>query len=125
MTAAASPALRRRWHRRSQAFPRHVALAVEAGPERWRARCWNGGQLVPANGAVLTRLGDEMGVKGSYACHPPGWSRRDDEAMAAPRGGIHLAGEHTAAEFCGRLQGALRSGARAASEVLAHGRGRG
>ena len=44
---------------------------------------------------------------------------RDDEEVAAPYGRIHLAGEHTAAEFCGTMEGALRSGARAAPEVLA------
>ena len=39
-----------------------------------------------------------------------------------PAAAIHLAGEHTAAEFCGTMEGALRSGARAASEVLAEAR---
>ena len=68
---------------------------------------------------MLTRWGDEPYSPGSYACHPPGWSQRDDEEVAAPYGRIHLAGEHTAAEFCGTLEGALRSGARAAAEVLA------
>ena len=42
-----------------------------------------------------------------------------------PAGRIHLAGEHTAAEFCGTMEGALRSGARAASEVLAEARSNG
>jgi len=75
--------------------------------------------------AVLTSWGDDPWCGGSYACHPPGWSERDDEAVAAPHGRIHLAGEHTAAEFCGTMEGALRSGARAASEVLAKARGSG
>jgi monoamine oxidase len=67
---------------------------------------------------VLTRWGDDCWSRGSYACHPPGWSRQDDAETAAPCGLVHLAGEHTAAEFCGTLEGALRSGARAAGEVL-------
>ncbi len=68
---------------------------------------------------MLTRWGEQAYTAGAYACHPPGWSQRDDEEVAAPHGRIHLAGEHTAAEFCGTLEGALRSGARAAAEVLA------
>ena len=97
-----------------------VALAIERGAERWRSAVLElRPELLPAEGAVLTRWGDEQYAAGSYACHPPGWSQRDDEAVAAPLGRIHLAGEHTAAEFCGTLEGALRSGARAASEVLA------
>ena len=35
------------------------------------------------------------------------------------------AGVDTAAEFCGTMEGALRSGARAASEVLAEARSNG
>lgn len=102
-----------------------AALAIERGAERWRSAVLElRPELLPAEGAVLTRWGDEQYGAGSYACHPPGWSQRDDEAVAAPLGRIHLAGEHTAAEFCGTLEGALRSGARAASEVLAEARSR-
>ncbi len=61
-------------------------------------------------------------IAGAYACHPPGWSRRNVEEVAAPHGRIHLAGEHTAAESGGTLEGAMRSGARAAGEVLSEPR---
>ena len=71
---------------------------------------------------MLTNWSTEPHIGGAYACHPPGWSRRDDDEVAAPYGCIHLAGEHTAAEFCGTLEGALRSGARTAAEVLAEAR---
>ena len=96
------------------------SLAIRIGPERWRAALRG---LRPELGllgkAVLTTWReDDPWCGGSYACHPPGWSQRDDEAVAAPCGRIHLAGEHTAAEFCGTMEGALRSGGRAASEVL-------
>jgi monoamine oxidase len=43
----------------------------------------------------------------------------DDEILAAPLGRVHFAGEHTAGAWAGLMEGALRSGARAASEVLA------
>jgi monoamine oxidase len=44
----------------------------------------------------------------------------DDDLIAAPLGRVHFAGEHTAGAWAGLMEGALRSGARAASEVLAH-----
>jgi monoamine oxidase len=47
-------------------------------------------------------------------------SDRDDDLIAAPLGRVHFAGEHTAGAWAGLMEGALRSGARAASEVLAH-----
>jgi monoamine oxidase len=103
------------------------SLAIRIGPERWRAALRGlRPELAQRGDAVLTcwRDGDPW-CGGSYACHPPGWSQRDDEAVAAPSGRIHLAGEHTAAEFCGTMEGALRSGARAASEVLAEPRSNG
>jgi monoamine oxidase len=43
----------------------------------------------------------------------------DPEILAAPAGLIHFAGEHTAGPWAGLMEGALRSGQRAASEVLA------
>jgi monoamine oxidase len=100
------------------------SLAIRIGPERWRAALRGlRPELALRGDAVLTSWrDDDPWCGGSYACHPPGWSQRDDEAVAAPYGRIHLAGEHTAAEFCGTMEGALRSGARAASEVLGEAR---
>jgi monoamine oxidase len=98
----------------------HAALEIRHGAERWRAALQSlRPELDLAEDAVLTSWGAEPYSLGSYACHPPGWSRRDDEAMAVPCGRVQLAGEHTAAEFCGTMEGALRSGARAAAELLA------
>jgi monoamine oxidase len=97
----------------------HAALEIGQGAERWRAALQSlRPELDLADDAVLTSWGEDPYSLGSYACHPPGWSRRDDEAMAVPCGRVHLAGEHTAAEFCGTMEGALRSGARAAAELL-------
>ena len=96
------------------------ARASRIGSDRWLAAL----QHAPPGAATwparrCSRAGATSSQRGSYACHPPGWSRQDDEEVAAPHGRIHLAGEHTAAEFCGTFEGALRSGARAAAEVLA------
>ena len=46
----------------------------------------------------------------------------DDELIATPAGRVHFAGEHTAGSWAALMEGALRSGARAADEVLAHAR---
>lgn len=96
-----------------------AGLELANGSERWLAAL----QLLRpelrfAGEPVLTRWKDERYSRGSYACHPPGWSQRDDDEVAAPCGRVHLAGEHTASEFSGTFEGALRSGARTAAEVL-------
>ena len=39
--------------------------------------------------------------------------------LAAPVGTLHFAGEHTAGAWSGLMEGALRSGLRAAAEVAA------
>jgi monoamine oxidase len=95
------------------------ALETALGGERWltalrRLRP----ELALAGEAVLTAWRDDRWARGSYSCHPPGWSRADDAEVAAPHGRVHLAGEHTAGDFCGTMEGALRSGARAAAEIL-------
>ena len=41
-----------------------------------------------------------------------------DELITAPLGRVHIAGEHTAGAWSGLMEGALRSGMRAADEVL-------
>ena len=93
---------------------------IIGGESRWRAALERlRPELALGDGAVLTRWWDDAHCDGAYSCHPPGWSRSDDAEVAAPHGRIHLAGEHTAAEFCGTMEGALRSGSRAAREVLA------
>ena len=95
----------------------HAALEFALGSDTGSPPCSAPTRARPGGDAVLTRWSDEPLSGGSYACHPPGWSRRDDEEVAAPYGRVHLAGEHTAAEFCGTFEGALRSGARAAAEL--------
>jgi monoamine oxidase len=42
----------------------------------------------------------------------------DDESLAAPVGPIAFAGEHTAGNWHGLMEGALRSGLRAAAQCL-------
>jgi len=97
-----------------------AVLEILPGPARWLSALHDlRPELMLTGDAVLTRWSADRHSGGAYSCHPPGWSSRDDEEAAAPHGRVHLAGEHTAAEFCGTMEGALRSGARAAAEVLA------
>ena len=42
----------------------------------------------------------------------------DEALFAVPHGRVYFAGEHTAGDWAGLMEGALRSGARAAAEVL-------
>jgi monoamine oxidase len=96
------------------------SLEVDLGAGHWVAELRSlRPELALRGGPVLTNWGSDRWAAGSYACHPPGWSRRDDDEVAAPYGRVHLAGEHTARDFCGTMEGALRSGARAAAELMA------
>lgn len=54
---------------------------------------------------------------GSYAAYLPGQYTRYFGVAGVPEGGIHFAGEHTETTFQGYLEGAVRSGERAAAEV--------
>lgn len=57
---------------------------------------------------------------GGYAAHmPPGVMTAYGDTLREPSGRIHWAGTETATESVGYFEGALQSGARAASEVLA------
>jgi monoamine oxidase len=55
-------------------------------------------------------------VRGAYSARSCS-SEMDDAALAAPVGPLHFAGEHTAGEWHALMEGALRSGYRAAAEL--------
>jgi monoamine oxidase len=103
----------------------HVYVLVDGagGPAVWLERL---GRLRPdlvvdAAGAALATWDDDPWVRAAYSTRVPGWRREDDELLARPVGPLHFAGEHTAGEWAGLMEGALRSGERAAREVLAQG----
>jgi monoamine oxidase len=92
-------------------------LGVEAGPERWLdsvARLRDDLALEPA-GAVLSRWSDDRWARGAYSVHVPGGN---DPALAERHGPLVLAGEYTAGQYAGLMEGALRSGYRAAAQLL-------
>jgi monoamine oxidase len=97
-----------------------AALAVADGPARWASRV---AALRPElsldlSGAMLTTWNDDPWAGESYSALTVTVAEGDDELIAAPFGRVHFAGEHTAGAWAGLMEGALRSGARAATEVL-------
>jgi monoamine oxidase len=96
------------------------ALAVADGPATWAAQA---AALRPELDtdparAVLTTWNDDLWAGESYTADTLTAAPGDPDILAAPAGRIHFAGEHTAGQWAGLMEGALRSGQRVASEVL-------
>lgn len=83
----------------ARAFGPRAATPAQLVEQRWCAEAFTGGGPV----TVLT----------------PGVLSGCGEALRRPVGPVHWAGTETATEWCGYIDGALSSGARAADEVLA------
>lgn len=96
-------------------------LAVGAGPAGWLARL---GRLWPeldpiADDAMLTDWRRDPWARGAYSVLPGVGDERGAAAGASPAPNLIFAGEHTAEpEWTGTMEGALRSGLRAARELL-------
>jgi monoamine oxidase len=67
--------------------------------------------------AMLSSWHDDEWVRGSYSARTLSSPLRDDD-LAKPIGPLFFAGEHTAGEWHGLMEGALRSGRRAAEQIL-------
>jgi monoamine oxidase len=98
-----------------------AALAVAEGPAAWASRV---AALRPElsmdlDRALLSTWNDDPWAGESYSALTVEVADGDDELIAAPLGRAHMAGEHTAGAWSGLMEGALRSGVRAADEVLA------
>jgi monoamine oxidase len=101
-----------------------AALHVADGPRAWAERA---AELRPdldlaSDRALLTSWTDDPWARSSYSAWTVDYQPGDEELLAEPVGRLHLAGEHTAGEWAGYMEGALRSGARAAEEMLAAAR---
>lgn len=95
------------------------ALGGDANPDRWVAALLalrSDLDLDPAN-ALLSSWHDDPWVRGSYSARSLASPIRDDD-LVRPIGPLHFAGEHTAGEWHALMEGALRSGQRAAAQVL-------
>jgi monoamine oxidase len=92
-------------------------LRVHEGPERWLALLT---ELRPdldldPDGAVLSTWAGDPWARAAYSTSPP---RDLPGAFARPAGPLAFAGEHLGGEFAALMEGAIRSGARAAQAVL-------
>jgi monoamine oxidase len=95
-------------------------LRVWAGPGTWLAAL---ATLRPEleldlTSPLLTTWHDDPWAQGAYSARSFS-SPLDTEALARPIGPLAFAGEHTAGDWHGMMEGALRSGRRAAEDVLA------
>jgi monoamine oxidase len=98
-----------------------AALEVAGGPARWAAQvaALRPELALDLDRAILTTWNDDRWAGESYSAHTVDVADGDDDLIAAPAGRVHIAGEHTAGSWAGLMEGALRSGKRAANEVLA------
>ena len=102
-----------------------AALGVDDGPERW---AWLLADRRPElqldlGRALLSTWHDDPWALGAYSYAPVGaWPQGEPDELAPTArafNGIVLAGEWTAGPWYGLMEGALRSGERAAADVLA------
>lgn len=98
-----------------------AALGVAGGPAVWarQAAALRPELAADPSRAVLTTWNDDPWAGESYSALTTDMAPGDDDLIAAPFGRVHIAGEHTAGAWAGLMEGALRSGQRAAREVLA------
>jgi monoamine oxidase len=75
------------------------------------------------SGYEMRRYSADAGVGGAYLAFGPGQMSRFWQLWAQPQQRIAFAGEHTEALYPGTLEGALRSGKRAAEQVQLLSRG--
>jgi monoamine oxidase len=99
--------------------PALAALGVAGGPATWRGRLAAlRPDLALDRGAVLSTWDDDPWVAAAYSTRSPAFRPGDPDLLARPVGPLHFAGEHTAGPWSGLMEGALRSGQRAAAELL-------
>jgi monoamine oxidase len=96
-----------------------AALELAAGPSRWTA---SAARLRPdlaldAGGALLATWSDDPWVRGAYSARSVS-SPVDSDELARPVGRLAFAGEHTAGPDHAMMEGAIRSGVRAARDLL-------
>ncbi len=93
-------------------------LEVTSGPERWldSVTTMRPDLLLLTDQAILSTWDDDPWVGAAYSVSP---SSKLSDALRAPAGPFVFAGEHTAGEFHGLMEGAVRSGYHAAGLITA------
>ena len=94
-------------------------LAVVEGPTAWaaHARSLRPDLDLAHDRAVITTWDDDPWATFAYSGLGASSLPEDDQVIGRAHGRIHVAGEHTAGEWSGLMEGALRSGVRAAQQV--------
>lgn len=104
----------RQWKHLSLAAQREQTLSAFA-------RCFGSQAMTPQEWIVQDWTTDPWtGGGGPTAILPPGWITSHGEAYARPQGAIHFAGTECAGYWTGYMEGAVRSGERAAAEILSN-----
>lgn len=93
-----------------------AGLEVADGPGRWleSLRAFRPDLVLEEDGALLSTWDDDPWVGAAYSVSPPPALAA---ALAEPVGRLAFAGEHTAGPFNGLMEGAIRSGRRAARQL--------
>jgi monoamine oxidase len=94
-------------------------LEVRRGPETWLAALERLRPDLELDGdsAMLSTWHDDPWARAAYSAESATWPI-DTEAWRRPVGPLSFAGEHTAGSWHALMEGALRSGVRAAQQVL-------
>jgi monoamine oxidase len=97
--------------------PALEALAVDSGPDRWVAslRELRPDLELDTSDALLSTWSDDPWVRGAYSTLP---SEEITQVLSRRVGPLSFAGEHTGGPFAGLMEGALRSGRRAAACLI-------
>ncbi|MGH2859014.1 MAG: flavin monoamine oxidase family protein [Solirubrobacteraceae bacterium] len=95
------------------------ALEIDAGPQRWvdALQALRPDLTLDSSASLLSTWHDDPWARGAYSARSLS-GPLDSKELAAPIGPLHFAGEHTAGDHHGTMEGALQSGARAARELL-------
>jgi monoamine oxidase len=99
----------------------HLAgLQLEQGARTWadRARALRPDLDFADAPPMLTAWHLDEWARGAYANHAPGFTAEDAAALRQPVGNVYFAGEYTDADNIGLMEGALRSGRRAAAQII-------
>lgn len=101
--------------------PALEALGVEDGPAAWaeRAAALRADLSLDVERAVVTTWSDEPFSREAYTSVTIDTGPGDDELLQRAVSPLYFAGEHTAGDWAGLMEGALRSGERAAAEINA------
>lgn len=92
---------------------------VVEDPEKWveSARALRA-DLDIRDGAIATEWTTDPYARGAYSAHSPNFSPDDDRYLEEPIGDVFFAGEYAESTYTGLMEGAIRSGFRAAERVL-------